>query len=313
MLTVLMTCYKEKKGILISAIESILNQTYTDFEFIIILDNPDNLEHIKIINEYQKKDNRIRFFINEKNIGLTASLNKGIMMAKGNIIARMDADDIAVEDRLMKEFNFLQNDKSIRLVSTNKMIIDNNGIVVSNSGNMPTNTKKIIKSLLVINFILHPGVMYYRDDIIKLGLYREIKAAEDYDLWLRYITADLKIGIINDRLMKYRVSDNNTTLSNSYLMWCSHRYCIKLFKERIKEKNDSYNYSNFESYIKKKKIYSKKSKNFGNGVKFFTIARQKINNKNFLGFVLYFFRALLSSFSVWGYIFNSFKYKFLSK
>ena len=79
--SVIMATYKEPENQLRRSIESILNQTYKAFEYIIILDNPDNSDHIRIIKEYQQKDNRIQFHINEKNQGLTYSLNRGMQTA----------------------------------------------------------------------------------------------------------------------------------------------------------------------------------------------------------------------------------------
>ena len=84
--SVIMATYKEEIRLLKQSIESILHQTYKDFEYIIILDNPNNLEHIELINQYVEKDKRIRFYINEKNIGLTNTLNKGLSLVKGKYI-----------------------------------------------------------------------------------------------------------------------------------------------------------------------------------------------------------------------------------
>ncbi len=102
-----MSTYNETVEELKKAIDSILTQTFKNFEFIIILDNPQNYEHKKVINEYLSKDKRIIFLINESNIGLAASLNEGIENAKGDYIARMDADDISMPNRLEKEYNYL--------------------------------------------------------------------------------------------------------------------------------------------------------------------------------------------------------------
>ena len=101
--SVIMATYKEPENLLRQAIESILNQSYKDFEFIIILDNPGNKEHIEIVKSYQKQDSRIRFYINEKNAGLTATLNRGIELSRGKYICRMDADDISMPERIQDQ------------------------------------------------------------------------------------------------------------------------------------------------------------------------------------------------------------------
>ena len=107
MISVIMSTYKEDVDILRLAIESILNQTFRDFEFIIILDNPKNKEHLQCLLQYEKEDCRVHFYVNAENKGLVASLNKALSLCKGDIIARMDADDIALPNRLEMEYDYM--------------------------------------------------------------------------------------------------------------------------------------------------------------------------------------------------------------
>ena len=93
-LSVVMSIYKEPVEWMRQSIDSILNQTFTDFEFVIVNDNPIRSENRDILDEYSKKDFRIIVLSNDENIGLTKSLNKGLRISKGKYIARMDADDI---------------------------------------------------------------------------------------------------------------------------------------------------------------------------------------------------------------------------
>lgn len=103
-ISVLMPVYNSEKY-LNEAIESILNQTFVDFEFIIINDaSNDNSENI--IESYQ--DSRIKYFKNEKNLGVAKTLNKGLKLAQGKYIARMDSDDISLPERLYKQFKFME-------------------------------------------------------------------------------------------------------------------------------------------------------------------------------------------------------------
>ncbi len=101
-ISVIMSVYKEPEEQLRSSIESILKQTYSNFEFIIILDNPEEKWREDLINSYH--DNRIKFYVNEKNFGLTNSLNKALTYATGDYVARMDADDISMPDRLQNKW-----------------------------------------------------------------------------------------------------------------------------------------------------------------------------------------------------------------
>src|SRR5690606_20575239 len=103
-ITVLMCVYNGQRY-LREAIDSILNKTYSDFEFLIVDDGSTD-DTLKILKSY--KDSRIKLVLNDNNIGLTKSLNKGLMLAKGEYIARMDADDISVKNRLLAQLNFMQ-------------------------------------------------------------------------------------------------------------------------------------------------------------------------------------------------------------
>ena len=124
LISVLMSTYKESVDYIEKSVESILNQTYRNLEFIIVIDDPLNYALINRITKYN--DERIKLIINDRNIGLVSSLNKGLQYCKGDYIARMDADDISHIDRLEKEYNFLiKND--LDLVGTYfRLFSDNN-------------------------------------------------------------------------------------------------------------------------------------------------------------------------------------------
>ena len=95
MISVIMSVYNERLEWLQAAVNSILNQTYSDFEYIIIIDNPDlNEDAVSFLKEIARADSRVHLHFNEKNMGLMKSLNVGIQISKGNYIARMDADDV---------------------------------------------------------------------------------------------------------------------------------------------------------------------------------------------------------------------------
>ena len=111
-LSIIMPVYNEKVEWIKESIESIIYQTFTEFEFIIILDNPENKEAEKLLENYSKKDKRIRILKNKKNIGLVKTLNIGLDVANGEFIARMDADDIALPERFEKQMNFLIRNKN---------------------------------------------------------------------------------------------------------------------------------------------------------------------------------------------------------
>ena len=102
-ISVILSAYNEEERWFRKAVESILNQSFKEFELILILDNPNNELLDKIIKEYKEKDSRIIYIKNEKNLGLVESLNRGIKASSGLYIARMDADDIAKPTRIEKQ------------------------------------------------------------------------------------------------------------------------------------------------------------------------------------------------------------------
>ena len=129
MISVLMCTYNEKVIELKESIESILNQSYANFEFIIVNDGPDNVKGKNVLNYYAQKDKRIKIIENEINIGLAASLNKGLDFCNGEYLARMDADDISMPDRLEKEMEFLKK-YSLDLVSCFEIRINETGDIL---------------------------------------------------------------------------------------------------------------------------------------------------------------------------------------
>jgi glycosyltransferase involved in cell wall biosynthesis len=237
-LTVLMPVYNAE-GFLKSAIESILNQTYTDFEFLIINDgSTDNSG--KIISSFN--DKRIIHLSNEKNLGLIKTLNKGIKLAKGKYIARMDNDDISMPDRLSKQIAFLDRHPEISLVTANIQLIDEEGNDVGIwQEDIQTKTEKQIKALLpYTNCIAHPSIVI-RTDIAKEFLYDEKQINnEDWDLWMRLASAGYKIAKINESLLKYRLHVNSMTFQsnqknvNKKLLTTQKNYFLKkLIKLKI--------------------------------------------------------------------------------
>ncbi|MCM8824400.1 MAG: glycosyltransferase [Candidatus Omnitrophica bacterium] len=189
--SVIMAAYNEEKNIS-KAIESILSQTFENFEFIIINDgSTDRTE--EIIKKYQKKTTRIHL-ISKENTGLADSLNLGIRHSRGEYIARMDADDIADEKRLEIQVNFLENNPEIALVGSWCYLIDldNNRRIECRS---PILDKEIRKYMQKDNPFIHSSVMMRRSVIKKVGGYDRIQGMEDYGLWIR-IAKNYKVANI---------------------------------------------------------------------------------------------------------------------
>lgn len=212
LISVIMSTYNEKETWIKQSIESILNQTYKNIEFIIVLDNPENIILDNIIENYRKKDRRIIYIKNDINKGLVYSLNRAISMSKGKYIARMDADDISLNMRLEKQKKYLEENK-LDFIGTNVINFNDNGEFTSN---YPQNTKDIYKYLNSANAMAHPTWFLKREVFQKVGQYRNIFANEDYDFLLRCRNQNIKIGNMDKPLLKYRLSSNSISRSNIF-------------------------------------------------------------------------------------------------
>jgi len=207
LVSVVMSVYNGEK-FLAASIESILGQTFRNLEFIIINDgSTDNGQ--KIINSYLKNDKRIKSVI-RKNKGLIYSLNEGLNLAKGEYIARQDADDISLPGRLETQVAVLEKEKSIGMVGSNYEWIDSAGNVI-NATNVFTNSSDLKAGLVFCNQFGHGTVMFRKSIILELGGYSENhKYAEDYDLWTRLAR---KSSVVNLKEIAYQWRHHETSVS----------------------------------------------------------------------------------------------------
>lgn len=212
-----MSTYKEPIEYVQEAINSITNQTYRNIEFIIIVDAPDNKELINYLKKREEIDNRIKISINEKNCGLPESLNRAIKLARGEYIARMDADDISEQDRLECELKFLQ-ENNLDLVGCNVRDIDENGKIINPSGtHYPIEDKEIKRHLKMNSAIPHPTWLATRELYIELGMYQLFPAAQDYDFLIRAALAGKKLGNLKDNKLRYRINRNGISSTKKIL------------------------------------------------------------------------------------------------
>ena len=204
-LSVIMSVYNAE-NYLSEAINSVLKQSFEDFEFI-ISNNGSTDSTKEIIISYQKSDKRIILFDHE-DLGFSNSLNQAINMAKTNIIARIDADDIMERHRLFEQYNFLKLNKEITLISCLANYINENGEIIgktfSDLDSIEVN-QRYIKEGEPIG-LLHPGTMYYKSAFLKVGGYRpEFAPAEDIDLWNRFNDYGYWAIVQQKILMNYRM------------------------------------------------------------------------------------------------------------
>lgn len=200
--SVLMPVYNAEK-FLHESVESILNQTFKDFEFIIINDgSTDKSEYI--LQEFQKQDSRIKL-ISRTNKGIVSTRNQGLAEAKGIYIALMDADDIALPDRLAKQIEFLDANLDYVAIGSRVLLIDPEGWPICPFAKS-TSHEEIDEAHLRCQggAICNPSALLRFDAVARIGGYRpEIKSAEDIDLFLRLAEVG-KIINLSEILLKYR-------------------------------------------------------------------------------------------------------------
>lgn len=212
-ITVLMSIYSESEIWLRESIESILDQSFGDFEFIIINDNPQRSLNKNLLNEYSLKDHRIKILNNEQNIGLTKSLNIGIKAANGKYIVRQDADDISLLNRIEDQFNFMESNPEIT-VSGSYMLNFNERDNGTRIVKFPLTDIEIRNTMFITNPISHPTVII-RTEILKKNsiLYnQDIRFAQDHQLWCDL--SDIgKFRNIDKVYVKHRVSSGQISIN----------------------------------------------------------------------------------------------------
>jgi GT2 family glycosyltransferase len=190
------------------AVESILDQTFRDFEFIIIDDGSSD-DSTAILNSYQGTDPRVQIF-RQTNKGLIVSLNRGCALARGKYIARMDADDIALKERLAWQVQYMEAHPDTAVLGGAVRLIDGAGRLLRLVQH-PCEDHEIKSALLQQYSLPHPAVLIRKDVFLSVGGYRATFVdAEDYDLWLRIAEqsrlANLEQVVIYYRLHRSQVS-----------------------------------------------------------------------------------------------------------
>lgn len=204
--TVLMPVYNGEKY-LREAIDSILSQTFTDFEFVII-DDCSTDGSVAVVNTYS--DPRIKLVQNESNLGVTLSLNKGLDLARGEYIVRMDCDDVSLPERLAKQVAFMDVHPEIAVCGTWAKEINEDGHVIGVKE--PPVGKQLELHYWNSTPIIHPSAIIRVAHLNGLRYDGRIKYAQDFDLWLR-IKARFKIYNLAEHLLLYRIHNNSIGLT----------------------------------------------------------------------------------------------------
>jgi glycosyltransferase involved in cell wall biosynthesis len=219
LISIILPCYNSEKFVS-EAVESILTQTFTDFELIVINDGSTD-DSLKAIRQF--KDERIKL-ISHENKGLVASLNEGIAMANATLIARQDADDISEPTRLEKQYDRFLKDRRLVILGTSIKTINMSG-KVQNTHTLIAGQSAVKPELLIRSPFAHGSVMFRRDIFKKAGGYTKVEwPAEDYGAWIRIAKYGTMDNLI-EPLYRYRENEfgisalnNNKQISKTALV-----------------------------------------------------------------------------------------------
>lgn len=223
----LMPVYNSNLAYLKETIESVLNQTFSDFEFLILNDSPQNLELENFILEYAKKDERIKYFKNPRNLGISPSRNKLIDLAQGEFLAVIDHDDISVKERFEKEVAFLEANEEVGVVGGGIELMSS-----KKSEFLPTKSVAIKLRLMHKYAFLHPTTMMRKsilqeNQISYNALY---SPCEDYKLHCDLIDKT-EFANLDEVMIEYRDFEN-TSSKNEKLMQMITRLIVQENKQK---------------------------------------------------------------------------------
>ncbi len=217
--------YFKKKKFIEDAVNSVLNQSYTNIEILIIYDDQD-LEDLKYLNEIFNSNKKIRIIVNEKNIGAGLSRNKGISLAQGKYIGFLDADDYWHQEKVFKQIQFMK-ENNFRVSHTSYQIVDENKNILNVRKARNFNSyRDIIKSCDIgLSTVIIEKVII-KDDI----KFVDLKTKEDFVLWLKILYSGITIGALDENLMFWRKLKNS--LSSSFFQKMIDGY--KVYRKYMK-------------------------------------------------------------------------------
>lgn len=207
------------------AIESVLNQTFSDFELIIV-DDGSNDDSVSVLKSFESKDKRIKLLYNGKNRGLAYSLNYAIEVAEGEYIARMDTDDYSLPNRFERQIMYMEQNPDIDIIGTYALCFGS----LKGFGYTPYTDKDYCRSaLLCYDCLIHPTVMMRKSFLEKNNLKYDtaFTCSQDFDLWTRCLEYG-DIAILPEVLFLYRYHSSQLTSSKKVIQReCSKRICLK--------------------------------------------------------------------------------------
>ena len=205
-LSIIMPTYNEDGNALQTCIDSVLHQTYRDFEFFIIIEPGE--KNLTLLDSIASKDPRVVIIRNETKLGVSESRNRGINVSSGKYISLIDGDDYCDIERFQKQVAFLENNPDISVVGSNMHLVDEDNNIIGQRL-YPEFSDAIKTRFLYTMTVANPTVMTRHKDLLEVGLYdSRFKKAEDFELWLRFLAHNKKMHNLQDKLVYYRTPLN---------------------------------------------------------------------------------------------------------
>lgn len=206
-LSVIMATYRDKPEFLEQCIDSILKQTFHDFEFIIVVEP--NETNIGFLEKTAKIDSRVKVLKNASRVGISASRNRAIKESYSEYVALIDGDDYCDLTRFEKQLKFLENNPDISVVGSDMYLVDESNVIIGERI-YPELHRDIKNYFLITMAVANPTIMVRRSDMSQVGFFDDkLFKAEDFDLWLRFLVNDKKMHNLQDKLVFYRTHPND--------------------------------------------------------------------------------------------------------
>lgn len=242
LISVILPLYNEPENLAKQAIDSIITQTYSKLEIILLLDNPNNDILKNLLSEYTQKDKRVIAVVNEQNRGLPDTLNRGIDIATGDFIARMDGDDISTANRLEKQLAYMQAHSKTDLLGSDAFAINEEGKLIGEYHKLSTDfSQKMMLRHISINLI-HP-TWFGKSKLFKQCRYRNFTHCEDYDFMIRAYALGYHFHNLKEKLFFVRIQQTSlrsVSRKYAYEQYINTLRVKKQFKEFRKKHLNSY-------------------------------------------------------------------------
>lgn len=292
--SVVMSVYEEPFEWLEASIMSILNQTYENFEFVIVLDNPIlNDSYLSFINS-SFADERLLIITNEHNLGLALSLNKAIKFISTGFVVRMDADDLAISTRIERLVGKWKKTKADVICSNYSYLGES--YLLTEPVLPKLSRKDVSKNLVRANYIHHPTVMFTRDMFLSVNGYNDYPCAQDKDLWLRMALQGATFDVINEVLLNYRVHANSISQSKKLLQQITMDYIKKELLISFWNTKTDFDKSRYNRYCDKRGAFVTNNIQILQKSRDLMILRNNIKKSNLLRVYLAFRILVLDSF-----------------